>query len=81
MKPASRMLVSCYWIFTITIIAAYSGNLIAFLTVQKLKLPLNNLEELAVNPEYQAGVHGESSFSELFKVPDKTFVFSQSAFL
>ena len=59
---------SCYWIFTITILATYTGNLVAFMTVQKLKLPINDLEELADHPEYQAGLARGTSTSDLFKV-------------
>ena len=59
---------SCYWLFTITIIATYSGNLVAFMTVKKVKLPIDTLEELAARPEYQAGLKDGSSTSELFKV-------------
>ena len=66
-NPASRLFMSCYWIFTITIIATYSGNLVAFMTVKKLKFPIDNLEELAAHSEYQAGVLKGASTMALFK--------------
>ena len=38
------------------------------MTVKKVKVPINTLEELVANPEYQAGIpFGGSSYS-LFKV-------------
>ena len=80
-QPSSRVLMSCYWIFTITIIAAYSANLIAVLTVQKHRLPIDSLEELAAHPEYQAGVNDGAVLSELFKVGRVYFIFFLKFFL
>ena len=59
---------SCYWILTISIIAIYTGNLIAFMAVQKHQVPINSLEELAARPEYQAGIAAGGSPYQLFKV-------------
>ena len=67
-KPTIRIFLSCYWIFLVTIMATYTGNLIAFMTVKKPKVPVNTLEELATNPEYQAGVLKGSSHHTLFEV-------------
>ena len=53
---------------TITIIAIYSGNLVAFMMVKKTKLPLDSLREQTSYPEYQAGIHGGSAQSSLFQV-------------
>ena len=47
---------------------AVHGNLIAFMTVQKSRLPIDSLEELAASCDYQAGiVYGEATYS-LFQV-------------
>ena len=67
-KPSARIFISCYWILTITITATYSGNLIAFMTVKKVKVPINSLRELVENPDYQAGVAFGGSTHGLFKV-------------
>ena len=65
---ASRLFTSCFWFFIITTIAVYSGNLIAFSTVKRLRLPVNSLEELVTNPTYQAMVPQGSATMGLFKV-------------
>ena len=67
-KPASRVFMSCFWTLTITVIATYSGNLIAFMTVKKFKPLVDSLEELVANPGYQAGITPGTSNSDLFRV-------------
>ena len=74
---ASRLFTSCFWFFIITTIAVYSGNLIAFSTVKRLRLPVNSLEELVTNPTYQAMVPQGSATMGLFKVKAR----SHGAFL
>lgn len=74
-KLASRLFVACYWILTITLVAIYNGNLIAFMTVRTQQLPINTLQELASHPEYQAGVMKGSVYSDLFKVSFFPLVF------
>ena len=67
-RPASHAYISFYWFLTVTLVATYSGNLIAFMTVTKLKLPIENLRDLASHPEYEAGVSRGSSNHDLFRV-------------
>ena len=67
-RTARRVFWSCYLILTLTVIAIYKGNLIAFLTIPKLKSSINSLEELAEHPEFQAGFQAGSSNHDLFKV-------------
>ncbi len=57
-----------YWIFIVTIIATYSGNLMSFLAVQRPPLPINSLEELVQNPDWEADVYSGASSLDLFKV-------------
>ena len=78
-KIGLRILISCCWIVSITIVGLYTGNLIAFMTVQKSRLPINSLEELAARSDYQAGiVFGEATYS-LFQV-SKTIPRSKTGF-
>ena len=67
-KTGSRAFTSCYWFLIITVLAIYSGNLDALSTMRKLKLPMNSIEELAANSEYQAGVLRGGSTASLYKV-------------
>ena len=67
-RMVTRIFLACYMILTITIAATYSGNLIAFLSITKLKNPIKSLEDLAANPNWQAGFQAGSSNHDLFKV-------------
>ena len=67
-KTGSRAFTSCYWFLIITVLAIYSGNLVAFSTMRKLKLPVKSIEELAANSDYQAGVLRAVSTASLYKV-------------
>lgn len=64
----TRVFLSCYWIVTITLAATYIGNLVAFVTVTKPKLPIETVEDLAAHPEYQAGVGQDNAQYNLLKV-------------
>ena len=55
-------------------LAIYSGNLAAFTATKRLKFQIENLEQLAANPDYQAGVIAGSSTSALFQVYLFSFV-------
>ena len=57
-----------YWIFIVTILATYSGNLMSFLAVQRPPLPINSLEELVQNPDWEADMYSGTSALDLFKV-------------
>ena len=68
------MFLSCYWIVTITLAATYIGNLVAFVTVTKPKLPIETVEDLAAHPEYQAGVgQGNAQYNLLKVISNKSF--------
>ena len=65
---SGRTLLSFWWIFSIIMMATYSGNLIAFLTVEKDKLPINNLADLVSQDKYRWGTQGGTAFETIFKV-------------
>ena len=65
--PTSQLFLCFYWMLVITMIATYNGNLIAFMAVKKIKVPVNTLEELA-NSDYQAGTLLGSAQHLLFQV-------------
>ena len=70
-KSGSRVFTSCCWFLIITVIATYTGNLVAFSTMKKVRLPVKNLEELAAHSEYQAGVSSGGSTISLFRVSEQ----------
>ena len=63
-----RFIVGFWWLFCIVIVATYSGNLIAFLTVAKYKAPFETLREMAEKEEYKFGTIGDSSLETIFQV-------------
>ncbi|XP_046342594.1 glutamate receptor 4-like isoform X1 [Haliotis rufescens] len=72
-SQAGRTVVSCWWLFSIVMAATYSGNLIAFLTVNKDKLPFDTISELVEQTDYIWGTAGGGTYWEtMFEVPQKT---------
>ena len=67
-NSANRSFLSCYWIFTITIVATFSGNFMAYMTATKLRLPIKNLHELATKSDYQAAIPGGGATQQIFQV-------------
>ncbi|KAL5015804.1 hypothetical protein ScPMuIL_005393 [Solemya velum] len=68
--PASltgRTIVSVWWIYCTIIVGVYCGNLIAFLSVPKLDLPFNSLEEMTAQSEYTWGTLGGTNFEQVLK--------------
>ncbi|XP_060558639.1 glutamate receptor ionotropic, delta-1-like [Ruditapes philippinarum] len=66
-STAGRTLVSSWWLFCIIIVGIYSGNLIAYLTVTKEKLPFQTLDGLIRSKgTYKWGTVGDSYFSTVF---------------
>ena len=63
-----RLFLSCFWILVITLVVTFTGNMTAFATLTRQRLPVNSLAELAESPEYQAGVARGTSTELLFKV-------------
>lgn len=49
-------------------VATYSGNFVAFLTVSKTKLPFTDLEGLVAQSSYKWGTAGATIYETIFKV-------------
>ena len=66
---SGRTMVSVWFLFCLVIAATYSGNLIAFLTVTKEKIPFNSLAELAtLDDTYTWGTIGGTLWVDRFMV-------------
>ncbi|KAJ8309978.1 hypothetical protein KUTeg_011843 [Tegillarca granosa] len=73
-SQSGRTLISFWWIFSIVLVATYSGNLIAFLTVTKEKLPFKTFSMVAEQKEYVWGVCGGTYIETYFEIsPVPTF--------
>merc|ERR1739838_639107 len=66
-SASGRFLVSFWWLFSVMCAAAYTGNLIAFMTVTKVTLPFNNLDELAKQTSYEYGTVLSTAFYMQFR--------------
>ena len=62
------VMVSFWWLYAIVIIATYTGNLIAFLTVENTRPPFQTLMELATQQQYEMGTLGGTAWEYEMKV-------------
>ncbi|CAC5406402.1 GRID1 [Mytilus coruscus] len=60
-STAGRTFLSCWWIFCIIIVATYSGNFVAVLSVTKETLPFEGIEGLVGQDIYKWGTIGGSA--------------------
>lgn len=65
---SGRFFVGFYWMSCMVIVATYSGNLIAFLTVSKDVLPFDTLEGMADQNEYRFGYIGGTALDHYIRV-------------
>ena len=63
-----RFIVGFWWMYCIVVMATYSGNLIAYLTVTKTELPFDTLEEMVAADGYKFGLMGGTVNEHLFRV-------------
>ncbi len=64
---SGRILGTFWWFFTLIIIATYTANLAAFLTVTRMETPIESLEDLAEQTKIPYGTVNSSSLSDFFK--------------
>ena len=54
----------CRWAFTLIIISSYTANLAAFLTVQRMEVPIGSPDDLADQTNIEYGtIHGGSTMT------------------
>ncbi|CAC5400569.1 unnamed protein product [Mytilus coruscus] len=66
-SSAGKTLLSCWWVFCITMAATYSGNFVAILTVTKKKLPFKDAEGLVAQNTYKWGTAGATVFETILE--------------
>lgn len=67
-SASGRIMLSFWWIFTILMLATYTANLAAYLTVTIIASPTNSLQELADHNEIRPLIFSGSNLHTLFKV-------------
>ncbi|TRY94791.1 hypothetical protein DNTS_035659 [Danionella cerebrum] len=61
---STRCVSGVWWAFTLIIISSYTANLAAFLTVQRMEVPIESAEDLADQTNIQYGtIHGGSTMT------------------
>ncbi|PSN54615.1 Ionotropic receptor 8a [Blattella germanica] len=64
---SGRTLVAAYWLFVVLMLATFTANLAAFLTVERMKSPVASLEQLARQSRINYTVVNNSDTHEYFK--------------
>ena len=62
-----RVLVAAYWLFVVLMLATFTANLAAFLTVERMQTTVAGLEELAQQSKINYTVVENSPYYEYFK--------------
>ena len=64
---SGRILGTFWWFFSLIIVATYTANLAAFLTVTRMETPIESLEDLANQHKIRYGTVADSSLQYFFR--------------
>ncbi|ODM95541.1 Glutamate receptor ionotropic, kainate 2 [Orchesella cincta] len=64
---SGRTLVAAYWIFVVLMLATFTANLAAFLTVERMQSPIKNLDHLASQSSVKYSVVNSSTAMTFFR--------------
>ncbi|CAJ0584580.1 unnamed protein product, partial [Mesorhabditis spiculigera] len=64
---ASKIVSTTWWLFTLVLIAQYTANFAAVLTVERKSMPFNSFEDLSNQSEYTFGAIFGGSTAQFFK--------------
>uniref|UniRef100_A0A1I8JIU1 Lig_chan-Glu_bd domain-containing protein n=1 Tax=Macrostomum lignano TaxID=282301 RepID=A0A1I8JIU1_9PLAT len=71
---STRIVSGSWWFFTLIMISSYTANLAAFLTVKRMKSPIENVEDLSKQNEIMYGIlEGGSTFHFFQKATIPTY--------
>ena len=65
---SARVLVAAYWLFVVLMLATFTANLAAFLTVERMQTTVQSMEELARQSKINYTVVRDSPYMEYFQV-------------
>lgn len=65
---STRIIAGFWWFFTLIIISSYTANLAAFLTVERMQVPIEDVNDLAKQTKIKYGTRGGGSSVEFFSV-------------
>ncbi|XP_076374002.1 glutamate receptor ionotropic, kainate 1-like isoform X3 [Tachypleus tridentatus] len=64
---STRIIATMWWFFTLIMISSYTANLAAFLTIQRMKSPIESADDLAAQTSIQYGCLNSGSTKTFFK--------------
>ncbi|KAF2898798.1 hypothetical protein ILUMI_07378 [Ignelater luminosus] len=64
---STRMAAGVWWFFTLILVSSYTANLAAFLTIEELVTPFNDVEELVAQPEIKYGAKAKGATYKFFQ--------------
>ncbi|XP_070196715.1 glutamate receptor 2-like [Littorina saxatilis] len=64
---SGRVVGSAWWFFTLIIISSYTANLAAFLTIERMHMPINSADDLVKQREIRYGTVENGSTQQFFK--------------
>lgn len=65
---SGRIVGSVWWFFTLILISSYTANLAAYLTVERMVIPINSPEDLVAQTDVQYGTLYHGSTWDFFRV-------------
>ena len=65
---SGRVIGTVWWFFVLIIISTYTANLAAFLTVERMLIPIENADDLAKQKEIKYGIINSGSSRTFFEV-------------
>lgn len=68
------MMAGSWWFFCLIIVSSYTANLAAFLTVETVITPFDNVEELAKKKDIKYGAKEGGSTYNFFKVGQFSYI-------
>lgn len=78
---STRLLTGVWWFFALIIIATYTANLAAFLTVENTKSPIESAEDLANQEKIKYGTISSGSSRDFFKTTTLSTFKKMGAFM
>ncbi|NP_001191540.1 glutamate receptor subunit protein GluR2 precursor [Aplysia californica] len=63
---SGRIVGSVWWFFTLIIISSYTANLAAFLTIERMDVTINSVDDLARQTEIRYGITANGSTEDFF---------------
>lgn len=80
---SSRLLLTGWWLFTLTVVSAYKGNLMSFMANPGSEQPIDTVEELVAaikRGTHVAGTIRDSAEYGMFMVSERSLLFIHPCF-